>query len=286
MPELPEVETIARELRRAGIEGRRIRAVNVRWPRTVAPAEPRRFAAALQGQTIRRVVRRGKYLVWALEDGSSVLIHLRMTGQLGVAGGREPRAPHVRLDIRLDDGREVRFCDTRKFGRWLHTRAPENRLAALGPEPFDRAFTPASLRAALRGRRRALKPLLLDQRTVAGLGNIYVDEALWQARLHPLRGANTLRPAECRALHAAIRDVLRAGIRDGGTSLGAGRTNYASPSGRRGRHQERLNVFARTDQACPRCGARIRRLVVGQRGTHICPRCQRAPRRRRVNRGS
>lgn len=279
MPELPEVETIARGVRRAGVIGRRICRVDVRWPRTVAPQRPAEFAAAVTGRTLAGLRRRAKYLLWMLEDGSAVLAHLRMTGRISLVAAGAPVDGHVRLRMTLDDGREVRFTDTRKFGRWRHVPRWPDAVARLGPEPLARTFTPAILGAALRGRRRQLKPLLLDQRIVAGLGNIYVDEALWQARLHPRRRAATLRPADIAALHAAIRDVLRAGIRHGGTSLGGGRTNYAGADERRGRHQEHLRVFARTGKPCPRCGAGIRKIAVAQRGTHLCPRCQRAPRR-------
>jgi formamidopyrimidine-DNA glycosylase len=274
MPELPEVETVVRDLRAAGVAGRTIRAVAVHWERTVAGLAPAAFIRTLRGRRILRLERRAKYIVIRLGGGWALLIHLRMTGRFGVVAPATPRDAHEHVVVRLDDGRELRFHDTRKFGRWHLTREPDRILGALGPEPLGPAFRLPVFAAALRGQRRALKPLLLDQRFVAGLGNIYVDEALWAARLHPLRRSDSLRPAEVRRLHAAIRTVLRQGIRNRGTSLGAGQANFYSLSGRAGRNQGAVNVFRRTGAPCPRCGTVVQRLVVGQRSTHVCPRCQ------------
>ncbi len=274
MPELPEVETVVRGLRAAGVEGAVIRDVTVRWARSVAPA-PELFAAELRGRRIVRLGRRAKYILATLDDGRLLLIHLRMTGKLLLAAADAGDAPHDRVIFALADGRRLRFNDTRKFGRLLLTAAPAAPLAPLGPEPLAPSFTPALLRARLRGCRRQLKAALLDQRIVAGLGNIYVDEALWAARLHPARCAGTLPPEALRRLHAAIRAVLRRGIRDGGTSLGDGAGNFYSVAGHRGRHADGLQVFRRDGEPCPRCGHTIARLKIAQRGTHICPRCQR-----------
>ena len=278
MPELPEVETVRRGLRAAGLEGARMRDVDVRWPRTVSGMTPAAFARALRGRVIRRLARRAKYLVAALDDGRHLLIHLRMTGQFHIEPpGRAPER-HDRLVLTLDDGRQVHFRDTRKFGRFWLTDDPRRHLAKLGPEPLSKAFTAAVLRARLAGRRRALKPLLLDQTVVAGLGNIYVDESLWLARLHPERRADTLTRDEIARLRAAIRDVLTRAVAANGTTLGSGATNFYSVAGRRGRHADALQVFRRTGLPCPRCGRAIARMAVGGRGTHICPRCQRRPR--------
>lgn len=280
MPELPEVETVVRGLRAAGAVGARIRQVDVRWPRTVAGAAPAAFVAALRGRTIRRLARRGKHIVADLDGGRHLLVHLRMTGQFRLEAPGAPPDPHDRLILALQRGRrrwQLHYRDTRKFGRFRLTDSPRTLLARLGPEPLAAAFTAAALRARLAGRRRMLKPLLLDQSTVAVLGNIYVDEALWRARLHPCRQAGTLAPAETARLHAAIRKVLREAVDIGGTSLGDGRANFYSVAGRRGRHADNLRVFRRTGAPCPRCGRPVVRIVVGQRGTHLCPRCQPPP---------
>lgn len=273
MPELPEVETIVRDLRRHHLEGGRIRRVNVHWSRTVAGMSPRSFAEQLAGQRIVRLGRRAKYLVFDLEDGWTLLVHLRMTGRIELIRAADTR--HVRLELELEDGRRLCFLDSRKFGRWILTREPGRILKALGPEPLSAGFRLQDFRARLQRHKRQLKPLLLDQAFVAGVGNIYADEALWEARLHPQRRSNTLTESESRRLHAAVRTVLRRGIAHAGTSLGQGQANFYSVGGRAGRNQDGLRVFRRAGRPCPRCGATIRRLVVGQRGTHICSDCQR-----------
>jgi len=274
MPELPEVETIVRELRAHGLVGRQIRTTVVHWPPMVAPLSPAQFHGTLAGRRITSLDRRGKHIVAQLSEGLFLLIHLRMTGQLALTPASAPRDRHQHVVLALDDGREWRYRDTRKFGRWLLTDDPARHLSQLGPEPLAPDFTPAVLAERLRARRRPIKPLLLDQSTLAGLGNIYVDEALWQAGLHPCRPAHSMTRPEITRLHAAIRKVLRQGIRNQGTSLGQGQSNYKRVGGARGKHQSSLQVFRRTGQACPRCGAAIQRLVVSQRATHICPDCQ------------
>jgi formamidopyrimidine-DNA glycosylase len=274
MPELPEVETVVRGLRDAGLVGHRIEGVNVRWAKTIQGLSPERFARLLRGRRVESVGRRAKYIVLTLDAGWTILVHLRMTGRLRLAPAGESVAPHEHLELRLDDGRTLRFTDARKFGRWLLTRTPEQTLGRLGPEPLDRAFTVARFRALLVGRRGMLKPLLLNQAVLAGLGNIYVDEALWDARLHPCLPADQLDARAQRALHAGIRKVLRRGVAAAGTSLGKGLANFYSVAGRRGRNQDDLRVFRRTGEPCPRCRTAIQRIVVGQRSTHLCPRCQ------------
>ena len=274
MPELPEVETVVRSLRRGGLSGVTLRGARVSWPRSVHGMTPATFIRRLRGARIRRCRRRGKFIVLDLQDGRALLIHLRMTGHLRLALAEQPRDPHDRVAIALDDGRELRLRDTRKFGRVYLVAAAAGPLGRLGPEPLGARFTCAGFQASLRLRGRRLKPLLLDQAFLAGLGNIYVDEALWEAGLHPLRRASALAPAEARRLFVAIRCVLRRGIRNRGTSLGTGRTNFAAADGRFGRNQQQVRVFRRTGRPCPRCGTPIRRLIVGQRSTHICPVCQ------------
>jgi len=278
VPELPEVETI-RRLIEPELVGREIGRARVDWARSVG-GEPRAFARAVRGARVRAVGRRGKFLVAPLErpgrrvDGALV-VHLRMSGRLHVEAAEEDPGPYARVSCELSDGKVLHFVDVRKFGRFLFRERPEELLQHLGPEPLGEAFTLPWLRSALRGRRRALKPLLLDQGFVAGLGNIYVDETLHRARLHPLVRSDRLRAPRVAALHAAIRQVLAAAIEREGSSFD---TFYRTPEGRPGSYQERFEVYGRGGKPCRRCGATIRKIVVCQRGTHLCPRCQRTPR--------
>lgn len=276
MPELPEVETVVRDLRAHGLEQAIIRAVDVRWSRTIEGMTPTRFSKALCGRTITRLSRRGKYIILTLDDGLHLLIHLRMTGKLRTADGSTPPGKHDHVILTLANGHQLVFNDTRKFGRFRLTRDAGAGLTHLGPEPLDATFTAQLLKSQLQGKTRLIKPLLLDQTCVAGLGNIYVDEALWQAGIHPERRATTLTPAEIKRLHHAIRTVLQRGVENGGTTLGTGATNFYSVAGHRGRNADGLKVFRRTDLPCPRCHTRIVRTVVGQRGTHFCPVCQKS----------
>ena len=277
MPELPEVETVVRDLRAHGLEQAVIRKVDVRWPRMVSGTTPDRFVSALAGRTIVRLSRRAKYIVAALDSGDRLLIHLRMTGKLRFAEPHERPGKHDHVVIALTDGRRLVFNDTRKFGRFQLVGTASDSLDSLGPEPLDAAFTAEVLRRQLRGKRRMIKPLLLDQTTVAGLGNIYVDESLWQAKIHPERCADTLSAAEINRLHTAIRDVLQRAVDNCGTTLGEGKTNFYSVAGRRGQNADDLRVFRRDGLPCPRCGTTLARSIVGQRGTHFCPLCQKAP---------
>ncbi|HEX9045074.1 MAG TPA: bifunctional DNA-formamidopyrimidine glycosylase/DNA-(apurinic or apyrimidinic site) lyase [Candidatus Limnocylindrales bacterium] len=283
MPELPEVETVARDLRRL-VVGSRISGVRVSWERTLRGGETAAFADALAGRTIEAVGRRAKLIVVDLSGRVALTIHLKMTGQLFVVPLGTPPDPYVRVELVLDDGREIRFRDIRKFGRiGLHRRDPDtDQLVEIadgravfgghGPEPLEDAFTVAVFRERLRGRRGRLKPLLLDQSFIAGVGNIYADEALWRARLHPLRSAASLRPHDERRLYSAIRAILGEAVERRGSSV----DDYTAPEGD-GSMQERLDVYQRTGLPCPRCGRPIRRIVVGGRGTHVCGWCQRLP---------
>ncbi|MDX9867442.1 MAG: bifunctional DNA-formamidopyrimidine glycosylase/DNA-(apurinic or apyrimidinic site) lyase [Kiritimatiellia bacterium] len=277
MPELPEVETVVRELRAQGMVGAVIRDVRLRWPRIAAGRSPASLVRALRGRTVTGVTRRAKYIVFTLDTGDRLLIHLRMTGKLRFAGAGEQPGPHDHALLLLKDSRRLVFHDTRKFGRFRLCGAGADPFAALGPEPLEPDFTPAALRARLSGKRRKVKPLLLDQSVVAGLGNIYVDESLWHAGIHPERRADSLTETEIRRLCRAIRAVLRRAVDLGGTTLGKGETNFYSVAGRRGRNADGLRVFRRDGLPCPRCGQPIARSVVGQRGTHFCPACQRSP---------
>lgn len=283
MPELPEVETVARDLRPL-IVGATIIGARCSWARTLRSHVPAAFAAEIAGRQVEVVGRRAKLVVVELSGEVAVTIHLKMTGQLFVVPAATPVDPYVRLVLELADGREVRFRDIRKFGKvGLYARDPSTGelvterggsavFAAIGPEPLDPAFTLRAFRQRLRGRKGRLKPLLLDQWFVAGIGNIYADEALWAARLHPLRTAGTLHPADERQLHDAIRSILAEAIERRGSSI----DDYTAPDGD-GSMQERLQVYQRTGEPCPRCGRPVKRIVIGARSTHFCSWCQRLP---------
>lgn len=275
MPELPEVETIASDLKAAGIVGKTLTGAKVYWARSIATPSAPEFCRTIRQRTVAGVRRRGKFLVLDLAGGGHLLIHLRMSGRLHWVPRDARRERHEHVALGFADGSELRLHDPRKFGRIYLTSEAETLLARLGPEPLDPAFTVEDLHALLKSRQRQLKPLLLDQRFIAGVGNIYADEALWEARLHPQRRSDSLSRREAAALHAAIRRVLRRGLKNLGTSLGTGEANFYSVGRRRGRNRDELKVFRRTGEPCPVCGAAIRRIIVGQRSTHLCPRCQR-----------
>jgi formamidopyrimidine-DNA glycosylase len=278
MPELPEVETVARRLQ-ARLPGATIRAADVLWPRTIAYPQPaERFALEVSGSTVDRVGRRAKSVVVHLADGRVLTVALRMTGALIIAPPGAAPDPHARVVFDLADGRQLRFRDARKFGRiGLYPGRGRRRVADVfarhGPEPLAPSFTARRLAERLGRRSARLKSLLLDQSFIAGVGNIYADEALWRARLHPLRRADTLTDVEIHRLHRAIRAALREGLAGGGASY----RDYVDPDGEPGLAAERMRVYRRTGEPCFRCGRRIERIVVSQRATHFCPRCQPAP---------
>jgi len=276
MPELPEVETIVRDLRPL-VMGQTITAIEVRWPRLIAAPTAEVFEERIVGQWIERVGRRGKYIVASLSQ-DTLLVHLGMTGRLLVSDSQffpldqrplEDRHTHVLLQ--LSSGRLLAYRDVRKFGRLFLVREANHVVGKLGPEPLGTTFTAERLGQMLRGRHKRLKDLLLDQTFVAGLGNIYTDEALWEARLSPHRLADTLSRPEAVRLHAAIRGILERGIAARGTTL----SDYRDGLGRKGTNQHHLRAYGRTGRPCPRCGAPIVREVVGGRGTHFCQICQR-----------
>lgn len=275
MPELPEVQTIVDALTLAGVPGNRIQSASVYWPKTIATCTPQSFCRHIKNKTIRTITRRAKFILFGLDAGTCLAVHLRMTGRFDLAEHSAPRTRHIHVVLYLDDGRCLMFHDTRKFGRFYLTQDLSLLTGALGPEPLSSRFTAKVLAQMLAGRRRQIKPLLLDQTFLAGLGNIYVDEALWAACIHPQRAAHTLDWGQVKALHRAIRSVLRQGIRNAGTSMGRGLGNYAGLQNARGRNSRYLKVFRRAEQPCFRCGNKIERLLVGQRGTYICKRCQR-----------
>lgn len=273
MPELPEVETVARGLR-ASLTGRTIIGVQVYWARSIVPPDPSAFARRLAGQTVTDVERRGKWVVITLRGGDTLLVHLRMSGRLILSG--EPfDHRHLRVLCSLNDGGQLCFFDQRKFGRLVLTSDPQKMLGDLGPEPLEDDFTAERLGEMLRRRRGRIKPLLLNQRFLAGLGNIYADEALWRAGIHPLRQADTLTPVEVQRLHQGIGTVLQAAIDGGGTTLPD--AGYQQADGRSGEFAGQLAVYGRAGQPCPRCRADIERIRVNQRGTHFCPCCQVLP---------
>jgi formamidopyrimidine-DNA glycosylase len=281
MPELPEVETVARDLRRRllpedGGAGPRITGARIAWTRTLRDEDVARFVREVTGRRIEGVGRRGKQVLIDLGGGAFLTIHLKMTGQLFVVPAGLPVDPYERAAIILDNGTELRFRDIRKFGRIGLYGADDDPFDGVGPEPLDPRFTLREWRRRLRGRRARLKPLLVDQAFVAGIGNIYADEALWRSRLHPLRSAASLRPKDERVLYRSVVDILSEAVERRGSSI----DDYTAPDGD-GEMQERLDVYQRTGQPCRRCGRPIRRIVIGIRATHFCSFCQRLPGRER-----
>ena len=273
MPELPEVETIARALRQGGrggppLVGRHIQRASLLWPRTLAEPAPAELGARICGQAVVDVGRRGKFILFQL-DPDTLLIHLRMSGDLVVEAQSDPVAPHHRLTLDLEGGLRLAFNDPRKFGRAWLVRDPLRILAGLGPEPLDADFTAQELYRRLQSTRRQLKPLLLDQTFIAGLGNIYTDEALHKAGLHPMQAANRVSQPQAERLWESIRAVLLDGIQRQGASI-----DWVY---RGGDFQNYFRVYQRTGLPCPVCGTAVERVVIGQRGTHFCPVCQACP---------
>jgi formamidopyrimidine-DNA glycosylase len=270
MPELPEVETICNALRlgapdRPAVTGLAFSHAQVLWNRSVAAPGVEEFCRRLPGQVIQDIGRRGKFLIFSLTD-DSLLVHLRMSGDLLVEPQEAPLAPHHRVVLDLENGWRLAFNDARKFGRLWLVRDPGLVTGSLGPEPLDESFTSQDFYQRLRNRNRQLKPLLLDQTFLAGLGNIYADEALHEARLHPLAIARSLTVEQAERLWLAVRLVLQEGIRHNGASL-----DWVY---RGGDFQNYFHVYQRAGQPCLRCRTPIQRIVVGQRGTHFCPECQ------------
>jgi len=272
VPELPEVETIRSKLAPV-LTGRRFESVTILDPRLVRPYEPAEVAAELTGEHVASVERRGKYLIVRFESGRVLLIHLRMTGSLRHGDAGRAEDAHRRAVVRLDDGSDVVYRDVRRFGTWLLLEPDEVEPylgARLGEEPLDALFTAARLGERLAGRRAPLKAALLDQRTLAGMGNIYVDEALWRARLHPLRPAHTIDRNELRRLHRGVRAALDAGLARQGSTL----RDYRQPDGTAGSMQHEFRVYGRGGEPCDRCGTPIAKTRVAGRGTWFCPVCQ------------
>ena len=288
MPELPEVETYVRALKPL-LNGKTILTAEVRWPRTIAAPDASIFPDLVRGRRFASFRRRGKYMLFGLDSGETLIVHLRMTGELRIHGPAAsapahdsaavegtadlpipPADKHTHVVFQLDTGEELRFRDTRKFGRiWLVTDE-ESVVGKLGPEPLAAEFLPQLLEEVLARRTANIKSLLLNQSIVAGVGNIYADEALFRARIDPRRAGGQLNAGEIMRLHQGLRDVLQAGIEAQGSSL----QNYAPPTGGKGGFQEQFQVFRRGGEPCFQCNAPIRRIVLGQRSTHFCPKCQ------------
>ncbi len=285
MPELPEVETIVRKLRQGepverGLPkypspvGHTITSAWMDWPRMAYPSIET-IVQQLPGYCVESIARRGKYIVFSLQDTASrsiasqsyLLIHLKMSGRLDVLESGLPRAKHVHAVFGLDNGYEIRFNDARKFGRVYLVDDPDLITASLGPEPLDKDFNLKAFRARITAKTGRLKALLLDQTFIAGIGNIYADEALWRARLHPLLSAGSLDPDEVSALYRGIRAALNEGIRHEGSAI-----DWVYPEGN---YQYHFRVYGRTGELCRRCQTPIQRILVGQRSTHFCPHCQR-----------
>ncbi len=301
MPELPEVETICRQLgpELAGRRIERLEVLDARWSRPVAPAE---LSAAVSGRRIQDLGRRGKYLLLALDGAQTLVMHLRMTGNLVLVEGEEKLDPsegrrlyegelstsarHLRAHFRLEDGRELWFTDPRRFGEAFLIDDADlgRRFKRLGVEPFSEEFTPEALGKIAAGRTAPLKSFLLDQSGIAGVGNIYADEALFRARLHPLSPAASMRPEHLEALRDAVVATLQAGIDGGGASI----DDYRDGRGEKGTMQDEFLVHTREGEPCPACGGPIARIVISGRSTYYCPSCQvrlrRRPRRRPARR--
>jgi len=278
MPELPEVETVAEGLRGQPIFNSTLKAVRVHWDRTVLPLTPQDLIMRLSDTQIQSLSRRAKYLFFALtRDGQAagfIVAHLRMTGKFFVTTSDAPAMQYERLALDFHNGHSLRYCDPRKFGKvsWIadsHTVAER-----LGPEPHDPHLTSDKILSLLIHSSRAIKTLLLDQSIIGGLGNIYVDEALWLARIHPLRRGRDLGYDDAQRLREAMKTAIMSGLEKGGTSLGNGLAYFQSVSGASGGNQSYLNVFRRNGSPCPACGTTICKIRVAQRGTHFCPNCQ------------
>ena len=274
MPELPEVQTTVDDLLELGLVGQSVTKVKVTWPAVAGFMSNRHLTKYFKQKKIENISRRGKHIQFQFHDGSQSLLHLRMSGRLRYVLAEAPVSKHEHLRIMLNNGWELRLHDPRKFGRFIVGKAVGDTLKRLGVEPLSREFTNGALSDILLNRRRQLKPLLLDQGVIAGLGNICVDESLWLARLCPIRISATLTYREINRLKSSIIRFLKASIARGGTSLGDGEQNFVSVSNRTGHNKTRLKVYGRAGQPCPRCQHLIERRVVAQRGTYFCPWCQ------------
>jgi len=273
MPELPEVETIVRGLREK-ILNKKIIKIDVNYSKTIDTHSAEDFRSILLNSQIIDITRRAKYIVFHILNSYSLILHLRMTGKVLIKTKNDIATKHDHITFHLENGTQIFYNDTRKFGRFYLTKDKEKILGKLGPEPLGNSFIYAEFSKKLASTQRKIKAVLLDQSFIAGLGNIYTDEALWEARIHPEQPANNISQSKQKALFEAIKNVLIKGIENRGTSLGDGQGNYASSGNNRGNNQNTLNVFAKTGKPCPNCENIIQKIVVTQRGTHFCPMCQ------------
>ena len=270
MPELPEVETIKSQLIPL-VVGRRIQSVEFLWQKILLTPSVEEFNQRVEKRLIERLDRRGKYLILCLDNGDALLVHLRMTGSFLVGEDNTLPNRHVRAVVHLDNGLKMFFVDPRKFGKFQLLSGDSSALLKLGPEPMSDVFTEQRLTAILDGKKSPVKALLVDQSMIAGIGNMYADEVLYEAGIHPLRLASSLSSQEIIRLHGAIKRILKEAIDSGGASV----SDYFHPDGTKGKAQESFKVAHRSAKNCFVCGRLIERIVVRQRGTCFCPNCQR-----------
>ena len=270
MPELPEVETIRRELA-SKIVGHRLVGVELLWPKAVREPSPEEFCRRIAGQSIEGIGRRGKYMIFRLSGGDVMILHLKMTGVLLLMPASQRIQNHTTAIFKLDGGTCLHFIDQRKFGALWLVEDEDMVVGKLGPEPLDASFTPSVLRQLVGKRRMPIKALLCDQQTIAGIGNMYADEALFAARIHPLKAANILSDMEIEHLHSGIIEVLQRGIKNKGASI----ANYLRPGGEKGDAQTEFKVAHRRGETCFVCGSPLSRISIRGRGTYFCPVCQR-----------
>jgi formamidopyrimidine-DNA glycosylase len=274
MPELPEVQTVCDDLIKSKIIGSIIQSVIIKWPRIIHGLKPDEFANQIKGRKIIGVQRRGKYIHLLLNKNLHLFIHLRMTGKVNMVTPIEEPLIHEHVVLNLDKNRCLKYNDTRKFGRWNLTKDPNSVIGHLGVEPLTPEFNTEYLFLKTCESKKIIKPFLLDQSNIAGVGNIYADEALFLAKIHPETVCAKISKIKIDALQKAIKTVLKQGIKNQGTTLGTGKTNFYSVARKSGDNKEKLNVFRRDGEPCFVCQHIIQKLVVAQRGTHICPHCQ------------
>ena len=271
MPELPEVETIKRDIK-TNLIGHKIERVWTDWPKQLKPSQEE-FEKTVIGKKFKSVSRCAKLLIFRLDDGTHLLMHLKLTGRLLFRSQSDSEDKFTHIILKLDRGKELRFADMRKFG-WMKVLRDEGELDKLlsefGIEPFTQDFTVENFKKILTNKKAPIKPLMMDQAVIAGVGNIYADESLWCAKIHPLRAANTLSDQETKELFECIQEALKSGIKDRGTSV----DTYVDFFGLPGQHEQNLKVFRKDGEPCPRCNTLIRKIRVGGRGTHFCPICQ------------
>jgi len=274
MPELPEVETVVKALKGHGLLKEKIKKTEVFCPSLIVPFSSKEFESILKEQPFKSITRRGKFIIFSFDSSWFLLIHLKMSGRFFLKSQNEELKKHEHILFHLSSGKVLCFHDTRKFGKLILTKNPEEILRKLGPEPLSKDWKKEEFYHALKKSKKSLKTTLLDQSFLAGLGNIYVDECLWRAQLHPLRKAFSLTKKEAMSLHGAIQETLKKGLKYKGTSLGKGAPNFHQVNGQIGSHQNHLWVYGREDLPCLRCQNTVRKMFLNGRGTHFCPTCQ------------